>query len=379
MYKRKMSPYEFTLEELDIELLVRSAKHAADPFLFDEIEAAPALREALRESRQLHEAYAHLEPDPRLSHLDCRELADVVMELCEELGSDAVRGVYGKDGRKDYYQLTDPGIRKNVESVAVICRKSDLIKVEPDMFCLKVKKLMDIIKLCPEESYVEQPVGVGYVAGGFLVAKDIIATAAHVVETIPIEEMCFLFGYRMEKESVAVTRFTNQNIRYGVKLMEKDSVNSVKGKDWALVELDRPLTDRTPVRVHPGPLKAGGEAYVLGYPMGLPIKFCDGARVLAVEDFSFTSNLDIFKSNSGSPVFDKTTHLLVGMVAQGDNSDFRFIDPCYRVVVTNTEKRHRNTDPNRPPSNKPAFPRCVRVQQFMEPLKAIVKSRSAVR
>jgi hypothetical protein len=63
--------------------------------------------------------------------------------------------------------------------------------------------------------------------------------------------------------------------------------------------------------------RPGALAYVLGHPLGLPLKLAQGGRVLGVEGATFRVALDTYTGNSGSPVFDADSHALIGIVSEG--------------------------------------------------------------
>jgi S1-C subfamily serine protease len=80
----------------------------------------------------------------------------------------------------------------------------------------------------------------------------------------------------------------------------------------------------------------GTKLFVIGHPTGLPQKIADGASVKIANAVSyidpigsiirkanfFTANLDTYAGNSGSPVFNKRTGKVEGILVQGAE-DFR--------------------------------------------------------
>jgi V8-like Glu-specific endopeptidase len=56
----------------------------------------------------------------------------------------------------------------------------------------------------------------------------------------------------------------------------------------------------------------------MGHPSGLPMKYADGAKVFGNFDNYFSTNLDTFGGNSGSPVFNAKTNEVVGILVRGD-------------------------------------------------------------
>lgn len=86
---------------------------------------------------------------------------------------------------------------------------------------------------------------------------------------------------------------------------------SQSGLDYTVVRLDRPVVGRepAPVRLSTAALPIGAPLLVAGFPGGLPLKIADNASVRSNHPAlqHFVSNLDTFRGNSGSGVFDATT------------------------------------------------------------------------
>ncbi len=102
-------------------------------------------------------------------------------------------------------------------------------------------------------------------------------------------------------------------------------------EDWAILKLDKKVEGRQPLKINFGYEVSVGrnalvadDVYMLGHPFGLPLKYTRDAVVIEQIPTStyFTSNLDAFIGNSGSPVFLSKTHEVVGMLFMGDMEDF---------------------------------------------------------
>ena len=62
----------------------------------------------------------------------------------------------------------------------------------------------------------------------------------------------------------------------------------------------------------------GNQVYMLGHPMGLPLKFTpDGTIGKQYRDDFRNTNLDAFSGNSGSPVFSVKEKKLIGIFTKG--------------------------------------------------------------
>ena len=63
---------------------------------------------------------------------------------------------------------------------------------------------------------------------------------------------------------------------------------------------------------------------VIGYPSGLPTKIADQAQVRTNKHRNFfVANLDTFGGNSGSPVINKSSGLVEGILVRGE-SDYKY-------------------------------------------------------
>jgi V8-like Glu-specific endopeptidase len=72
---------------------------------------------------------------------------------------------------------------------------------------------------------------------------------------------------------------------------------------------------------------------MIGYPCGFPLKYTYNAWITKNESDNpfFTTNLDAFSSNSGSPVFDLESNNVIGILISGE-SDYVKIDGCLRIL-----------------------------------------------
>ena len=89
----------------------------------------------------------------------------------------------------------------------------------------------------------------------------------------------------------------------------------------------------------------------MGHPSGLPLKYADGARVFETENDYFSTNLDTFGGNSGSPVFNADTLEVEGILVRGDTDyvmDFESNgERCMKVNICDQERENcLEDDPN---------------------------------
>jgi hypothetical protein len=92
-------------------------------------------------------------------------------------------------------------------------------------------------------------------------------------------------------------------------------------RDFALVQLTRPVKGRTPLKLSAAPISSSTTLSMIGHPFGLPAKLSRKARTLINNPLrgSFLTSLDAFDGNSGSPVFNANNEV-VGILIGGTPS-----------------------------------------------------------
>lgn len=345
---------EYSVAELDRELLIRGARIPGEErFEFAGVGAHPEREAIMGQVKEIYDTAASLSPDEALAHLSTEVLVKILLFKTGRIEIDDLRGTWGKDERKDYFEIEDEQVRQNARCVGALCFKKSLLPLNDDLSILRVKNYRKAFNLSRSEPFQQQPIAAGRLCTGFLVEEDIIATAGHFVDEDNVADLRIIFGYRMEAPDTPVIRAAGKNIYKGIKIIRrvKRSLND-GGSDWALVKLDREVKGQTTAVLSAGSTVPGQSIYVLGHPCGLPLKYAPGASVHYIEDAYFGADLDIYSGSSGSPVFDSITHEVIGMVVRGDNMDFRWTGRNWVSVIY----------PNSCiPSKKP---QCTRVSEF---------------
>lgn len=232
--------------------------------------------------------------------------------------------------------ITDSTIIATGQAVAAIIHTKDL-----DNFGSIWKIHTDTLKntaeggvlLCELSDYFDAPVTT--VAGtAFLVDSNLVVTAAHVADTSAfLKDHRFVFGYAWLDSVTARVDLVDDDVYQG------KSINfwvNDGGRDIALIELERDVVGRSPVKLGwPDRLASTDDVYAIGYPHGLPLTYTDAGGVIDNTPCSFFScDLEIAEFNSGSPVFN-SSHAAVGVV-NFDYANARvycdcWADPSYTV------------------------------------------------
>lgn len=170
--------------------------------------------------------------------------------------------------------------------------------------------------LCPNERFSKDQ-SLSYSCSGFLVAPDLMVTAGHCMSNTgevkdEPEMYCAAYGWLFDYQQDANGQIQARGIPADKYYKCKKIVFAVKDeaapfRDFALVQLDRPVVGRTPLKIADPAVKVSGSLQMIGYPMGTPMKLSPNARVLFDEPTrqSFVTNLDAFEGNSGSAVLNQ--------------------------------------------------------------------------
>jgi V8-like Glu-specific endopeptidase len=182
------------------------------------------------------------------------------------------------------------------------------------------------MNLCQNEPFYEQPIGA--FCSGSLVGPDLMMTAGHCIRSqSSCETTTFVFGYGVEEQGQYPTKAKSSDVYRCKTLIQRMEIGD--GADFALVKVDRVVTDRNPLPINRSAnISNGTPLVVIGHPSGLPTKISDGANVRAADrNGFFVANLDTYGGNSGSAVFNTLTGLVEGILVRGEQ-DFVYRGGC---------------------------------------------------
>lgn len=240
--------------------------------------------------------------------------------------------IYGDDDRVDYYAMPENLKWAADSTVALWKRNSMWLDQEAATYNLATYTFGEGYNLCTSEKFREQPAGA--FCSGALVGEDLVMTAGHCIVTQgDCNSAAFVFGYAVhEAGGKARTEIPAGEVYTCSEIVKRQLVNvttaednietTVYGPDYALIKLDRKVTGHKPLAINRGGgVKKGTTLFVTGHPTGLPFKFAGNARVVKEVDSAsayFSTNLDTFGGNSGSPVFNSETLLIEGIHVRGE-------------------------------------------------------------
>lgn len=238
--------------------------------------------------------------------------------------------IYGNDDRLDYYQVTDPDRVQMAMATCALIRTTRMNRNGDGSYTLFPSAYTQYgLPACADEPFGDQPTAA--FCSGFMAGPDIIVTAGHCYNTEDLGTAYFVFGFFMLNEVTPVLTFQADQVYTGIEILGRAHTSVY---DYCVIKLDRPITapgaKTLPVR-REGSIAAGINVGVIGHPSGLPMKIAFGNNTTVRTNVSpgfFVANLDTYRGNSGSPVFNATTGVVEGVLVRGD-MDFISRGDCF--------------------------------------------------
>lgn len=270
----------------------------------------------------------------------------------EALGESQNKLIYGTDDRRDFYD-TEPGLLRDIgkNSVAAKISLNRIGGLDGNAASVSItaSNLRQTKKLCPDERYVEQPAAAN--CSGTLIANDLLLTAGHcMTQQSDCDNFAWVFNFYFEDEDTLASIATEDVFRCDEIIDSSLYFDSEVSIDHSVVRLVRDATPRftaVNVRTERTALSKDTPVSVIGFGLGIPMKFDFGGTIASVREETldfFRSNSDAFVGNSGSGVFtDDGT--LVGILVAG-RGDFTFDaeENCNRLtVLPNTDAFEENS------------------------------------
>ncbi|MBI5883577.1 MAG: trypsin-like peptidase domain-containing protein [Elusimicrobia bacterium] len=227
--------------------------------------------------------------------------------------------VYDDDDRRDPSEVSDRDLLGLADSTVALF-PSDSVTVRGGWAELATKPYGEKIPLCEGERFAGQKVGAD--CSGALVTPDVVATAGHCVKSkASCGRISFVFGFKAGRNGKTPERVPASEVYSCQSLIDRAS-DAKTGEDWALVSLDRPVLRHSALPLRAAAMAQDDPVLVIGHPLGLPAKVAGGGRVRdAGRGPVFTTDLDTFHGNSGSPVFHAGSLKVAGILTRGE-SDF---------------------------------------------------------
>lgn len=222
--------------------------------------------------------------------------------------------IYGDDNRVDWYASNNAMFRELALSTAAMINKEKLIE-NSDTYTISGISLRGR-GMCANERFSDQITAAS--CSGFLVGEDLLVTAGHCIEDHrDCKKYSWVFDYRLNFKGDKAKTVDSASV-YNCKDIVERKLPAFGKDDYALIKLDRKVTDRQPLEYRKsGKIKKGENLVVIGHPTGLPSKIADGAVVRSRKAKFFVANLDTYGGNSGSAVFNADTGIVEGILVRG--------------------------------------------------------------
>jgi V8-like Glu-specific endopeptidase len=231
--------------------------------------------------------------------------------------------IFGENDIQDI-NLKSLEIQKNAESVAAMINKRNIGVGNQGLEFLTDKKARKFCDGAPD-GYAE--------CTGFLVGPQLLLTAGHCYKSEdlnPLDEcrnFAWVFDYK-KNEKISVNNYYHCKEVIALE-------NSDLGPDYALIKLDRKVTDRKPLKLDfEHQLKYHQEVFLIGHSLGRPLTYSGKSQVYTTTmPDQFQTMLDGFSGNSGAPVFDAKTNKVIGIHVAGEASQMTYneVEGCFEL------------------------------------------------
>lgn len=248
-------------------------------------------------------------------------MCTLMMATLSFASTKSTKVIYGDDNRVDVYASTNSMYVELSKSTAAMIPNGDITALGKDIVRLEGRSLQDGGK-CSTERFAKQSTAA--MCSGFLVGENLLVTAGHCIESKrDCKRNKWVFDFKVDTAEQQEVTVPKSNVYSCSKIISRALTKKKKGtksggNDYALIQLDRKVTDRRVLDYRrSGSIEKGDNLVVIGHPSGLPTKIADGANVKSLSNLYFSANLDTYGGNSGSAVFNADTGMIEGILVRG--------------------------------------------------------------
>jgi V8-like Glu-specific endopeptidase len=226
--------------------------------------------------------------------------------------------IYGQDGRTEITSEEAAPYRDYGKALGLLVSTLSLTKQPDGDFALAAQSVKDKNQLCEDDQFSHQPAPGSCTS--FLVAEDLVVTAGHcVTDNSACSRTAVVFNYDLAHHDEDSKVVAGDDV-YFCKDIVAHQRESGRGLDFALIRLNRPVADVSPLPLRQyGYLEPGEDVVAMGFPNGSFAKVTLGSivRQNPKDKPYFVANIDGFLGNSGSPVIGKGEQV-EGMIVRGE-------------------------------------------------------------
>jgi len=241
----------------------------------------------------------------------------------------------------DPYEITDPEVSELLRGHGVWFPSNQLLCLGPNCL-IELDPYLFVngnLPLCTDLEVYALPHGGGF-RGGVLVGEDLFLTV-HAVTKQECETRAVVFGLGAQTSDSELLTPLPPGGTLSFEVPADDvyyCTNVVAGGGtggWTLVQLDRSVSHRRPLKLQRGGLLGTGTATVMaGYPDRLPLKV-ETALLTSEYDGGGSNAAHVLGGSSGSVVLGASNRVL-GVVATGNTGWWMEDDGCYRPDPTSS-------------------------------------------
>ena len=235
---------------------------------------------------------------------------------------------YGNDDRVQIEGSPDPRALGWSRAAAVMGYASALLDRGDGFLSAQAPTLGERYGLCSDERFVTEP-SFGF-CSAFLIEPDVVVTAGHCIDSDTCGNVAFVFDFQEGGASADIARIPRDRVYSCASILARE--NEWAGRDYAVVRLDRSVSDRAPLRVQSEAPPVSAGVALLGFPHGVLAKIDTAGRVVDRGPIRIVTSLDSFKAHSGAAVLDLASGRVFAVHVAGSDANFESDGACSRPV-----------------------------------------------